>query len=109
MVSMRTYYFETNTTLYMLRHVLRLYSCGIKKLIFHKYISYHVGGSLKTVGILQFKTRYSPTTLTCYFAQDDVIMDVLLPVNKPLVLVHMRVWILSQYHEVLDSVILIVF
>jgi hypothetical protein len=93
----------------MLRHVLRLYSCGIKKLIFHKYISYHVGGSLKTVGILQFKTRYSPTTLTCYFAQDDVIMDVLLPVNKPLVLVHMRVWILSQYHEVLDSVILIVF
>jgi hypothetical protein len=46
-------------------------------------------------------TRYSPTTLARYFAQ--VVMDILLPVNKPLVLVHIRLWVLSHYHKVLDS------
>ncbi|CAB3979928.1 Hypothetical predicted protein [Paramuricea clavata] len=102
MVSTRTYYFETNTTLYMLKHVLRLYNAGSKRLFFYKYIHYRVDGSLKTVGILQFKIRYSPTALKRYLAGEGVVMNVLKPVNKPLVLTHMRIWVLQQYHRILD-------
>jgi hypothetical protein len=90
----RTYYFETWNEETVLRDVLQRYSCD--KLRYYKYVQCNG----KIIGVLQFAIRFSKTVLWRLFDEDGVYMSALKPVNTPLVLVHLRVYLLATYNGV---------
>jgi hypothetical protein len=105
MVSTRKYYFKTKTAVKKLKNILNHWSDnGKRPLVFYKYIVYKINDVLKVSGILQFSKRFSLKTLMQCFQDPGarIEMDVLRPVQKPLILALMRVWVLANFHNVIE-------
>ena len=102
MVSTRTFYFETKASNeQLLKELLHKWrNEDSKPLKFYKFIVYHGDKSRKISGILQFERRYSAKTLRLCFAPENVHMDILRPVEKPLILVIMQLWVLAKFYVV---------
>ena len=72
-----------------------------RPLRFFKFIVYHCSDKTRKIsGILQFKQRYSVKTLRLCFTPEGVHMDILRPVEKPLILVIMQLYVLSKFYVV---------
>ena len=54
----------------------------------------------KLLGVLQFGIRFSKTILCRIFDDDGVSMRVLKPVNRPLVLIYLHIYLLATYNSV---------
>ena len=102
MVSTRTFYFETKASNEkLLRDLLRKWRNGDNRpLKFYKFMVYYGEKSHKISGVLQFERRYSAKTLRLCFAPENVHMDILRPVEKPLILVIMQLWVLAKFYVV---------
>jgi hypothetical protein len=94
----RTYYFETTVEEKNVLSVLQRYTAA--KLAYYKYIKYKIGDTMKIVGVLQFVIRFSKTVLYRLFDEDGVQMCVLKPICRPLIMVHLRIYVLAAYHGV---------
>ena len=102
MVSTHTFFFETNVSNERLLNELlsRWLGEDCRPLRFFKFIVYHGETTRKISGILQFKQRYSVKTLRLCFTPEHIHMDILRPVEKPLILVIMQLWVLSKFYVV---------
>jgi hypothetical protein len=102
MVSTRTFYFETKASNEkLLKELLARWLNGdCRPLKFYKFMVYYGEKSRKISGILQFERRYSAKTLRLCFGPEDVHMDILRPVEKPLILVIMQLWVLAKFYVV---------
>ena len=102
MVSTRTFYFETKASNeQLLKELLNKWrNRDSRPLKFYKFIVYYGEKSRKISGILQFERRYSAKTLRLCFAPENVHMDILRPVEKPLILVIMQLWVLAKFYVV---------
>ena len=102
MVSTRTFFFETKASNEKLLNELlfRWLGTDCRPLRFFKFIVYYNDKTRKISGILQFKQRYSVKTLRLCFTPEGVHMDILRPVEKPLILVIMQLHVLSKFYVV---------
>jgi hypothetical protein len=102
MVSTRTFFFETKAANEkLLKEILAKWlNEDCRPLKFYKFMVYYGETMRKISGVLQFKRRYSAKTLRLCFAPEHVHMDILRPVEKPLILVIMQLWVLAKFYVV---------
>ena len=88
----------------VLHDVLDKY-CECQDLSYYRYISYPLNDKKKVIkwqkiiGVLQFKKRFSKTILRLLFEKDNMLVAVLLPAEKPVVLVHLKMYVLAEHHD----------
>ena len=102
MVSTRTFYFETSGRKEkILRELLLKWSTNEDKMLsYFKYVKYTDEQSYaKISGIIQFGRRFSKKILRLCFDSENVVMDSLRPVGKPLILTFMQVWVLKDFYR----------
>jgi hypothetical protein len=97
--STRTYYFETTADESTLANALEKHKESFQ-LRYHKHMHYSLGLITKTVGIIQFEKRVPKTVLIKSFADNNVGLDVLQNVGRPMVLAHLRIYLLGEHHDV---------
>jgi hypothetical protein len=73
-----------------------------RPLVFYKFILYWGETSREISGVLQFRRRYSTKTLRLCFTPEDIHMDILRPVEKPLILSIMQLWVLSKFYVAVE-------
>lgn len=77
-----------------------LQTCENFGLTYYKHVQYGLGLAVKHVGILQFKDRVSEGVLRRIFADKGIHLEILTIVGKPMILPHMKIWILAKHHGV---------
>lgn len=105
--STKTYYFETFIDEEKLISLLNKY-LEAGDLCYYRYSTYSIIGERikkwdKIIGILQFDKRLAKTVLRRKFVSDNVFMDVLQPAVKPVVLLHMKMYVIGEFHGLLWS------
>jgi hypothetical protein len=98
----RTYYFETMIELggdhsVVIRSLRALEGFG---LAYYKYMGYGLQMVVKYVGILQFTYPVRQFTLRKRFADNGVHLQIFDIVGKPMILPHMKIWLLAKHHGV---------
>jgi hypothetical protein len=98
----RTYYFETMIELggdhsAVIQALRALEGFG---LTYYKYMGYGLMLVVKYVGILQFAYPVRPFTVRKRFAENGVNLNIFDTVGKPMILPHMKIWLLAKQHGV---------
>jgi hypothetical protein len=98
----RTFCFEFYETLGGDQRLIisALQKCENLGLTYYKHVQYVLGLCVKHVGILQFKDRVSDCGLRRIFADERIHLEILTIVGKPMILPHMKIWILAKHHGV---------
>ena len=96
----RTFYFEFMTELggnqQLLISALQVFeNFG---LTYYKHLQYGLQLVVKHVGILQFNDRVSERIIRQTFADKGMLLDIFDFVGKPMILPHMKIWILAKHH-----------
>ncbi|CAB4013047.1 Hypothetical predicted protein [Paramuricea clavata] len=103
----RSYYFEHITPLsqpYNQWHVVQevLTQMGMK---YFKYLQYTLQLCEKTVGIVQFDERVNISKLKIAFNDVQCNISLLQHVHLPMVIPHLRIWLLCRHHDLPESMI----
>ena len=77
-----------------------LQTCENYGLTYYKHLQYVLNLVVKHIGILQFKARVSESVLRQIFADREIHLEMLTIVGKPMILPHMKLWILAKHHGV---------
>jgi hypothetical protein len=101
-MSARTFYFESMIELggdhsVVIRSLRALKGFG---LTYYKYMGYGLQLVVKYVGILQFAQRVRQVTLRKRFADNGVHLNIFDIVGRPMILPHMKIWVLARHHGV---------
>ena len=64
-----------------------------------KYLTYPLGVCTKVVGVLQFDQRVTKNKVSCVFASNNLHTSTLEVVTRPLILPHLRIWVLAEHHH----------
>jgi hypothetical protein len=103
MMSARTYYFEIFIPMSEPDIEPRLTTSFIqaKDLTLHywKYLAYPLAMCTKVVGVLQFDQRVTKNKVSCVFATCNLNMATLDVVCRPMILPHLRIWVLAKHHR----------
>jgi hypothetical protein len=94
----RTYYFETCQTEDVLVQILEKLD-----LKYYKIMHYNLGLRNKTISIVQFEKRVSKKYVLQTFATGKTGMHVILRVNQPMILPHVRIYLLGKHHDVTSA------
>jgi hypothetical protein len=102
MVSTQTFFFETKASNEkLLKELLARWLGGdYRPLVFYKFIVYCGETTRKISGVLQFRRRCSVKTLWLCLTPENIHMDILRPVEKPLILAIMQLWVLAKFYVV---------
>jgi hypothetical protein len=103
MMSARTYYFEIFTPLAhgAIEPCLDASFVQAKALTLHywKYVAYSLVLCTKVVGVLQFDQRVTKNKVSCVFAACNLNVATLDVVCRPMILPHLRLWVLAKHHS----------
>jgi hypothetical protein len=72
----------------------------IYDLTYYKHVQYGMNFVFKHVGIIQFKNRANENMLRRIFADGKIHLEIFDRVSLPLVLPHMKIWLLAKHHGV---------
>jgi hypothetical protein len=99
----RTFYFEYMEQLggdqWLIIPVLQKLENN-EELTYYKHVQYGLCMVFKHVGIIQFKERTNENMLRRLFADGKIHLEILDRVSLPLVLPHVKIWLLAKHHGV---------
>ena len=103
MMSSRTYYFEIFIPMSAgdIQPCLSASFAQAKDLTLHywKYLAYPLGMCTKVVGVLQFDQRVTKNKVSYVFAACNLNVATLDVVCHPMILPHLRIWVLAKHHH----------